>query len=74
MAKQEDGWSQEVEVDGSKTIQGVPMCHDVRRGNQESWTGLDKLREYSGLLLPGVGNFDPAIRSIRDYFDRKTVK
>ena len=30
-------------------------------------TGLDKSREYSGLLLPGVGNFDPAIRSIRDY-------
>ena len=30
-------------------------------------TGLDKSRDYSGLLLPGVGNFDPAIRSIRDY-------
>jgi len=30
-------------------------------------TGLSKSKEYSGLLLPGVGNFDPAIRSIRDY-------
>ena len=30
-------------------------------------TGLNKSKEYSGLLLPGVGNFDPAIRSIRDY-------
>jgi len=30
-------------------------------------TGLNKSNEYSGLLLPGVGNFDPAIRSIRDY-------
>ena len=54
MAKQEDGWSREVEVDGSKTIQGVPMCHDVRRGNQESWTGLDKSREYSGYCYQGL--------------------
>jgi len=30
-------------------------------------TGLNKSKEYSGLLLPGVGNFDPAIRSVRDY-------
>ena len=30
-------------------------------------TNLNKAKEYSGLLLPGVGNFDPAIRSIRDY-------
>ena len=30
-------------------------------------TSFDKSKEYSGLLLPGVGNFDPAIRSIRDY-------
>ena len=28
---------------------------------------FDKPNEYSGLLLPGVGNFDPAIRSIRDF-------
>ena len=27
---------------------------------------FDKPNEYSGLLLPGVGNFDPAIHSIRD--------
>jgi len=25
---------------------------------------FDKPNEYSGLLLPGVGNFDPAIKSI----------
>ena len=30
-------------------------------------TGLNKSKEYSGLLLPGVGNFDPAVKSIRDY-------
>ena len=30
-------------------------------------TSLTKSKEYSGLLLPGVGNFDPAVRSIRDY-------
>ncbi len=30
-------------------------------------TSFDKADNYSGILLPGVGNFDPAIRSIRDY-------
>ena len=28
---------------------------------------FDKPNSYSGLLLPGVGNFDPAIHSIRDF-------
>ena len=30
-------------------------------------TNFDKSNEYSGLLLPGVGNFDPAINSIRNF-------
>ncbi len=30
-------------------------------------TSFDNANSYSGLLLPGVGNFDPAIKSIRDY-------
>ncbi|KAG2474770.1 MAG: Imidazole glycerol phosphate synthase subunit HisH [Nitrosopumilales archaeon] len=30
-------------------------------------TSFDKANNYSGILLPGVGNFDPAVRSIRDY-------
>jgi len=30
-------------------------------------TNFDKPNVYSGLLLPGVGNFDPAITSIRQY-------
>jgi len=30
-------------------------------------TSFDQARDFSGILLPGVGNFDPAIRSIRDY-------
>ncbi len=29
-------------------------------------TNFDKPNNYSGLLLPGVGNFDPAIKSIVD--------
>ena len=29
-------------------------------------SNFDKPNEYSGLLLPGVGNFDPAIHRIRD--------
>ena len=30
-------------------------------------TSFDNVNNFSGILLPGVGNFDPAIRSIRDY-------
>ena len=30
-------------------------------------TNFDRPNEYSGLLLPGVGNFDPAMNSIRDF-------
>jgi len=30
-------------------------------------SGINKSKEYSGLLLPGVGNLDTAIRRIRDY-------
>ncbi len=30
-------------------------------------TTFDKANDYSGILLPGVGNFDPAVRSLRDY-------
>jgi imidazole glycerol-phosphate synthase subunit HisH len=30
-------------------------------------TSFDQANNYSGILLPGVGNFDPAVRSIRDY-------
>ena len=30
-------------------------------------TTFDQAKDFSGILLPGVGNFDPAIRSIRDY-------
>ena len=29
-------------------------------------TSFDKSKEYSGILLPGVGNFDPAIKSITE--------
>ena len=30
-------------------------------------TSFDQAKDFSGVLLPGVGNFDPAIRSIRYY-------
>ena len=30
-------------------------------------TNFDEPNKYSGLLLPGVGNFDPAINSIRNF-------
>ena len=28
-------------------------------------SSFDQTKDYAGVLLPGVGNFDPAIRSIR---------
>ena len=34
-------------------------------------TNFDEPNKYSGLLLPGVGNFDPAIVSIRNYSKTK---
>ena len=30
-------------------------------------TSFDQAKDFAGILLPGVGNFDPAVRSIRDY-------
>jgi glutamine amidotransferase len=30
-------------------------------------TSFDQAKDFAGILLPGVGNFDPAIRSIQDY-------
>ena len=37
-------------------------------------TNFDKPNGYSGLLLPGVGNFDPAIQSInRDSVDFRQI-
>ena len=30
-------------------------------------TSFDQAKNFAGILLPGVGNFDPAISSIRDY-------
>jgi len=30
-------------------------------------SSFDQTKDFAGVLLPGVGNFDPAIRSIRDY-------
>ena len=36
-------------------------------------TSFDNPNSYSGLLLPGVGNFDPAIKSIKDYSKTKFI-
>jgi len=38
---------------------------------------MTALKEFNGLVLPGVGNFDPAIRSIRpskEFFSRSNRK
>lgn len=34
-------------------------------------TSFDGTNHYDGLLLPGVGNFDPAVKSIRNYSQTK---
>ena len=36
-------------------------------------TSFDKPNVYSGLLLPGVGNFDPAIQSINENSKTKFI-
>jgi len=48
-----------------------------RQGAQvEIITKLENLGRFDGLVLPGVGNFDPAIKSIKDYREKldKAIK
>ncbi|HXG14018.1 MAG TPA: imidazole glycerol phosphate synthase subunit HisH [Candidatus Nitrosotenuis sp.] len=52
---------------GAGNIFSLKVALEKQGAQVDVITNFDAANNYSGLLLPGVGNFDPAIRSIRDY-------
>ena len=52
---------------GAGNIFSLKNSLEKSNAQVEVITSFDNVNNFSGLLLPGVGNFDPAIRSIRDY-------
>lgn len=52
---------------GAGNIFSLKVALEKLDANVDVITSFDNVNNYDGLLLPGVGNFDPAIRSIRDY-------
>ena len=52
---------------GAGNIFSLKIALEKQGATVDVITNFDAANNYSGLLLPGVGNFDPAIRSIRDY-------
>ena len=52
---------------GAGNIFSLKTSLEKNDANVDVITSFDQSKNYDGLLLPGVGNFDPAIRSIRDY-------
>jgi glutamine amidotransferase len=52
---------------GAGNIFSLKVALEKQGATVDVITSFDKANNFSGLLLPGVGNFDPAIRSIRDY-------
>ena len=52
---------------GAGNIFSLKIALEKQNAQVDIITNFDSTNNYSGLILPGVGNFDPAIRSIRDY-------
>jgi glutamine amidotransferase len=52
---------------GAGNIFSLKVALEKQNVDVDVITNFDVPNNYSGLILPGVGNFDPAIRSIRDY-------
>ena len=52
---------------GAGNIFSLKNSLEKNKATVDVITSLDKANNYSGILLPGVGNFDPAVRSMRDY-------
>ena len=52
---------------GAGNIFSLRIALEKQGASVDVINNFDAANNYSGLLLPGVGNFDPAIRSIRDY-------
>ncbi|MGB6785089.1 MAG: imidazole glycerol phosphate synthase subunit HisH [Nitrosotalea sp.] len=49
---------------GAGNIFSLKLSLEKNDAQVDVITNLDKINGYSGLLLPGVGNFDPAIKSL----------
>jgi glutamine amidotransferase len=52
---------------GAGNIFSLKTSLEKKGANVDVITSFDQAKDFAGILLPGVGNFDPAIRSIRDY-------
>ncbi len=52
---------------GAGNIFSLKIALEKQNAEVDIIKNFDGVNDYSGLILPGVGNFDPAIRSIRDY-------
>ena len=52
---------------GSGNLFSLKAALERQGAEVEIITKLEKLDRFDGLVLPGVGNFDPAMKSIRDY-------
>ena len=52
---------------GAGNIFSLKTALEKNGANVDIITTFDQSKKYNGLLLPGVGNFDPAIQRIRDY-------
>lgn len=59
---------------GAGNIFSLKVALEKQGATVDVITNFDAANNYSGLLLPGVGNFDPAIRSIRDYSSKSFVE
>ena len=56
---------------GAGNIFSLKNSFEKAGANVDVITNIDDFHNYSGLLLPGVGNFDPAIKSISKFSDTK---
>ena len=56
---------------GAGNIFSLKNSFEKAGANVDVITNIDDFKDYSGLLLPGVGNFDPAIKSISKFSDTK---
>ena len=51
---------------GAGNIFSLKNALEKQNASVDVHTKISKLKNYDGIFLPGVGNFDPAIRSIRN--------
>lgn len=55
---------------GAGNIFSIKVAFERLSVDVEVIRSMDNLDEYKALILPGVGNFDPAMKSIMPYKDR----